>query len=290
MLQLILYFLYHPLNFFKAALKRFYLVMQPDVILIEGIIERVSILHIPVEIIDGKGLPLQRLCLVPDLLREPFRLFLILACIDRFPDPFLHVLTELLVVGNLYDDICHQGRIEYMSRRISDNTYVYVFRDIDENEKCRYNYQHYMELGRSGYTQEKFEQSKETFGVYVLQSNSAKSAEEVFGGYKKRWGIETLYQYMKNKADFNDLMIQDYYKEQGFAFLMLVTGQIHQKMITAVKKLGNNAISVHDILLMARCMKMERRGSNWNLKNARKRDLQILKQLGFEPKIAVIDS
>ena len=38
-----------------------------------------------------------------------------------------------------------------------------------------------------------------------------------------------LYQYMKNKADFNDLMISDYYKEQGFAFLMLITGQIHQK-------------------------------------------------------------
>ena len=110
------------------------------------------------------------------------------------------------------------------------------------------------------------------------------------GGYKKRWGIETLYQYMKNKADFNDLMISDYYKEQGFAFLMLITGQIHQKMIAAVKKLDNNAISVHDILLMARCMKMERRGSNWNLKNARKRDLQMLKQLGFEPKITVTDS
>ena len=72
-----------------------------------------------------------------------------------------------------------------------------------------------MELGRKGYTQEKFEQSKEVFGVYVLQSNSAKSAEEVFTGYKKRWGIKTFYQYLKNSADFNDLMIQDYYKEQG---------------------------------------------------------------------------
>ena len=61
-------------------------------------------------------------------------------------------------------------------------------------------------------------------------------------------------------------------------------------MIAAVKKLDNNAISVHDILLMARCMKMERRGSNWNLKNARKRDLQMLKQLDFEPKITVTDS
>ena len=108
--------------------------------------------------------------------------------------------------------------------------------------------------------------------------------------YNMRWGIETLYQYLKNKADFNDLMVQDYYKEQGLSFIMLVTGQIHQKMIAAIKKLDNNAISVHDILLMARCMKMERRGNNWNLRNARKRDLQILKQMGFEPKIMVADS
>ena len=41
---------------------------------------------------------------------------------------------------------------------------------------------------------------------------------------------------------------------------------------------------------MARCMKMERRGSNWNPKNVRKQDLQMLKQLGFEPKITVTDS
>ena len=182
------------------------------------------------------------------------------------------------------------ARIEYLSRRISATESVYVFRDIDENEKCRYNYRHCMDLGRSGYTQEKFEQSKETFGVYVLQSNCGKSAEEIFCGYKKRWGIETFYQYLKNRADFNDLMIQDYYKEQGLAFIMLITGQIHQKMTAAVKKLDSSALSVHDILLMARCMKMERRGSNWNLKNTRKRDLQILKQLGFEPKLMVADS
>lgn len=182
------------------------------------------------------------------------------------------------------------ARIEYVSRKISDTEYVYVFRDIDENEKCRFNYQHCIELGRSGYTQEKFEQNKETFGVYVLQSNTAKTAEEVFGGYKKRWGIETFYQYLKNTGDFNDLMIQDYYKEQGFSFIMLITGQIHQKMISAVKSLDDNTISVHDILLMARCMKMERRGNNWNLKNVRKRDIQILKRLGFESKMMVPDS
>ena len=180
------------------------------------------------------------------------------------------------------------ARIEYTSKRISDTEHVYVFRDIDENEKCRFNYQHCIELGKSGYTQEKFEQQKENFGVYVLQSNAAMTAEEIFAGYKKRWGIETFYQYLKNKGDFNDLMFQDYYKEQGFSFIMLIAGQIHQRMISAVASLDDNTLSVHDIMLMARRMKMERRGNVWNLKNTRKRDLGILKKLAFEPR-AVID-
>ena len=181
------------------------------------------------------------------------------------------------------------ARIEYMSRKISDTEYVYVFRDIDENEKCRFNYLHSMELGKSGYTQEKFEENKENFGVYVLQSNAAMTAEQIFAGYKKRWGIETFYQYLKNKGDFNDLMFQDYYKEQGFSFIMLIAGQIHQMMISAVNALNDNTLSVHDIMLMARRMKMERRGNTWNLKNTRKRDLGILKRLGFEPRVVVDD-
>ena len=86
------------------------------------------------------------------------------------------------------------------------------------------------------------------------------------------------------------MKVQDYYKEQGLSFIMLITGQIHQKMISAVKMLNDNTISIHDVLLMARCMKLERRANNWNLKNARNRDLQILKKIGFEPKLMIPDS
>lgn len=116
------------------------------------------------------------------------------------------------------------------------------------------------------------------------------SATEVFTNYKKRWGTETFYQYVKNIDDFNNLMIQDYYKEQRLAFLILITGQIHQKMIAAIEKLNDHTISVHDILLMARCMKMEQRVKTWNLRNSRKRDLQILKAIGFEPQLMVQES
>ena len=184
------------------------------------------------------------------------------------------------------------SRIEYMKKEVGDEnnkSFIYVFRDIDENEKTRFNYLKSMDVGKAGYTKEKFEQNKELFGVYVLQTNSDLSAEEVFCHYKKCWGIETFYQYVKNIADFNNLMIHDFYKEHGFAFMILIVGQIHQKMITAAKALKTNTISEFDILSMARFIKMHRRGKIWNPENMRKRELDMLKKLGFEPETAVPD-
>ena len=176
------------------------------------------------------------------------------------------------------------SRIEFWMKKISDTEKVYVYRDIDENEKGRYNYQHCIELGMAGYTPEGYEKAKEFFGVYVLQTSGEKKAEAILTDYKKRWGIETFFQYLKNRADFNDLMMQDYYKEQGFSFIMLITGQIHQKVIDAVKLLDDNTMSVSDVLLMAKFMKLELRGSSWILKNTRKRDLKILEKMNFKPK------
>jgi len=179
------------------------------------------------------------------------------------------------------------SRIEFQRRVLRDSTGkdvdVYVFRDIDENEKCRYNYLHCIELGKSGYTREQLDASKEFFGVYVLQSNSRCSPEEIFTSYKRRWGIETFYQYVANIGDYNDLMMQNYYREQGLAFIMLIAGQIHQKILDGVKKLGSTTISSRDILLMARRMKIERRGDFWLLKNTRKKDLDLFAKMKFVP-------
>jgi len=175
------------------------------------------------------------------------------------------------------------SRIEYMEVRLTDIDTAYVFRDIDENSKCIYNYMHCIELGKDGYTKEELERQKENFGVYILQSNSVLDAKEIFCIYKKRWGIETFYQYLKNSADFNNLMIQDYCKEQGMAFLILIAGQINSKMLDAVKTLTNNTVSTTDILLMARFLKMERKGNTWTCRNKRKKDLEILEKLGFIP-------
>lgn len=55
-------------------------------------------------------------------------------------------------------------------------------------------------------------------------------------------------------------MFQDYYKEQDFSFVMFIAGQIHQKMIEAVKSLHDNTMSIRNVLLMVRCMKKEKTG------------------------------
>ncbi len=72
-------------------------------------------------------------------------------------------------------------------------------------------------------------------------------------------------------------------ERQGFAFIMLVTGQIHHAMIKAQQKLHDNTTSIYDLLLKARALKLEKRGNYWQLRNARKKDLEVLEKVGFKP-------
>lgn len=175
------------------------------------------------------------------------------------------------------------SRIQFRQTRLEGGDRVIVFRDVEENERCRFNYQRCIDLGRPGYTPERLDEKKETFGVYVLRTSSRLKAPEVFEAYKRRWGIETLYQYVANVGGFGGLKVEDYYKEQGMAFVMLVCGRIHARVIAAVRSLGDSTTSVRDVLLMARRMKLVRRGGSWVLANARAKDLALLARLGFEP-------
>lgn len=209
---------------------------------------------------------------------------------------FKDAMRDVKYTGSFYyRSGSKHSRIEYQEKHLHDSngaeTTVFVFRDVDENEKSRFNYLRCLELGKSGYTQDGFKASKDFFGVYVLRTNGVQGHEWTFCNYKKRWGIETFYQYVANVGDFNDLMVQDYYKEQGMAFVLLVAGQIHHKVIEAVKGLSCSTISTRDILLMARRMKIERRGNFWLLKNTRKKDLEIFTKMNFKPaeSIAVVD-
>ncbi len=175
------------------------------------------------------------------------------------------------------------SRIEHMEVKLNEMESVYVFRDIEENSRTIYNYMRCIELGKDGYTKKGMEEKKEFFGVYVLQTNSGLDPQEAFCAYKARWGIETFYQHIKNVADFNDLKEQDYVRQQGLAFIMLIAGQLYSRLNNKVKELHNNTISTQDVLNMARFLKMDRKGDVWTCRNKRKKDLEVLGKLGFTP-------
>lgn len=175
------------------------------------------------------------------------------------------------------------ARIVYYEERIDETTRIIVYKDEDENNSKRKSYKQLMDAGEKNYTQEKYEQFCEWWGVYFLQTNSDEAAPAVYSDYKDRWSIETYNNYIKNDANFKDLKFQDYYADRGFDFIMLVTGLIHSKINDAVKSLNKPSVSTFDLLIKAGHMRMVLEDDTWKLRNTRTKDLDLLKEIGYIP-------
>jgi hypothetical protein len=118
----------------------------------------------------------------------------------------------------------------------------------------------------------------------VLETNLKVSAEEIFITYKKRWGIETYYDGIKNDIDFEALGIQNYHQMQGLAFIMMITGWIwrafHDKIKSSSEKIKN--YSMNDILIQGSCLKMIKHYGKWEITNASLNNSQLFKELGVK--------
>ena len=177
----------------------------------------------------------------------------------------------------------NSARIVYYEEKLDEKTRIIVYKDEDENNSKRKSYKQMIDLGESGYTQEKYARFRDWWGVYFLQTTTTSSASEVYSDYKNRWSIETFNNYIKNDADFNNLKIQDYYVEHGFDFIMLVTGLIHSRLDEAVKSIRKSSISTFDLLVKAGHMRMVLEGNEWKLHNTRTKDLELIAKTGFTP-------
>lgn len=167
---------------------------------------------------------------------------------------------------------------------IIDGYRVLTYRDLNESAAEQENYLRHMQKGDKSYTKENFEKLKYYMGVTVLQTSlEDKTPQEVYGYYKKRWSIETFYNYFKNRANYSALHEEDYYKTQGLAFIMLVSALIHQEMEEAVKPLvGKN---VQTCLLEARMVKASKRHGVWTVSNCLKKQLELFRKLNTEPRV-----
>jgi YD repeat-containing protein len=132
-----------------------------------------------------------------------------------------------------------------------DENCVITYRDLNESAAEQTNYLRHMGMGDKVYTQEGFDKPKDFMGLIVLQTSiMGRTPQEIYEIYKKRWTIETYYNYFKNKADYGSLYQQDYYKTQGHTFIMLVSSLIRREFEDAVKAV--KVKSAQDCLLDAR--------------------------------------
>ena len=133
-------------------------------------------------------------------------------------------------------------------------------------------------MNDKAYTKEKFEEQKYFMGVTVLQTSiEDKTPEEIYELFKKRWTIETFYNYFKNKANYNSLHAEDYYKTQGLAFIMLISALIHREMENAVKCIEGK--SVQTCLLEAKMIKANKRRDTWTVCNCLPKKKELFKLL-----------
>lgn len=159
-----------------------------------------------------------------------------------------------------------------------DGQRILTFRDVDEATAEQTNYLRHLERGERSYTQESFEQLRDYMGVIVLQTSiTDKTPQEIYTLYKKRWQIETFYDYFKNRFGCKTLYQQDYYKTQGLAFIMLVEALIHHEFEEASHAVAG--FSVQDCLLQARMVKADKRYGRWCVANCIPRLQRLFKKL-----------
>ena len=172
--------------------------------------------------------------------------------------------------------------VEWREDRSTD-AWVLVFRDVNEAAAMQANYLRHMARGDGSYTRESFEERAPYMGVTVLQTSlEDRAAEEVYRLYKKRWAVETHFDWLKNGQGFEDLGQQGYHRLQGLAFVMLVSSLVDLDMSRAAGASGLG-MSVNDALMEARMVKACRRGGAWCAVNCKRKRMEMLGKLGVDP-------
>ena len=190
-------------------------------------------------------------------------------------------VTKELKLDNMfiYEKSNKKISVEYKEVTYT-NKKIIVYKDVDQSLRDNQDYLKNMEKNPTKYTTERYNEVKEFFGVIVLETNLTITSEEIFKYYKKRWKIETFFNYFKNKADINSLGLNDYYITQGMSFIMLITGQIYEELKKVVKNIkGKN---IDDCLLECRFAKLNKIDNSWKVSNAKKELRELLLKLNVD--------
>ncbi len=179
----------------------------------------------------------------------------------------------------VYESKSTRSVIHYDYAKTEEGNYIYSFRDNDEHALKCHDYKKKMDLKKDGYTQEKFDKVKETFGTITLICDYEMDPEEVFNNYKKRWHIETFYNYLKNYLGFEALHVQDYYIEQGLSFIILLTSCLHSELAKILFAKGTNA---DHVLIDLKSIKLSYSNGMWRTTSSTKTRMSTFNNLKLD--------
>ena len=181
----------------------------------------------------------------------------------------------------VYEKQKYSSIVYYQEFNLDGERYI-AYKDAAREASERSEYIKKMKEGKQGYTEDGLIKNDIYFGLFLLETNKTvetASAETVFSSYKERWSIETFYNYVRNKCDFNALYQQDYFMCQGLSFLVTVSGMIFSDIQRVIRDTG---LSIDDVLDAVGKLKMAEEGGNWQIKNRVKAVREVCEKVRFD--------
>ncbi len=180
---------------------------------------------------------------------------------------------------------------KYYSRKIVHSEYpddlVILYRDSEMHDKMVSEYESQIGV-HSDHTAEKLAQLGPEFGSILLRTNKSigKGVEKkTYCGYKRRWKIETHYNFVENTIHFCGLHESDYAAMQGLSFMTTVFGQIKAAFVKKMRSASPYVqhMSIKECLAKAGRLKLsQHKDKKWYVAVTIKRTADMMAEMGVD--------
>lgn len=180
---------------------------------------------------------------------------------------------------------------KYFSRRIKRSDYpddtIIMYRDSVMHDKmvCEFESQ----IGNDpDHTYEKLSSLGPQFGIIVLRTNYPRRIgieKKSYCGYKRRWDIETHYNFVENTIRFCGLHESDYTAMQGLSFMTTVFGQIKSAFVRKMQEASPYVrhMSIKECLAKAGRLKLsQHKDRKWYVTVTVKKTADMMVELGVD--------
>lgn len=174
-----------------------------------------------------------------------------------------------------------------IQRSLYPDDRVIMCRDSDMHEKMVQDFKEQIGTDKN-HTEERLAEVAPFFGLILLRTNftvAEKKPSEIYHSYKKRWRIETHYNFLENTIKFCGLKQENYYAMQGLSFLTVTFGQIKsaymKKLKSAEEKIGK--MSIKESLAKAGRIKVsQHKDKTWHANITVKKNADMFQEMGVD--------